>query len=151
MLFNWSENGTVILETLLDAGADLNARTSWGDTAIHNAALSGTLDSLKFLLEEGISVSKPQCNPDEAFKIAQKAGFTDEWAETMNYDILQKVGKSSCINKATHILDMMMHARNLMAANKTRPFTRKSRERAVFHKELNQQETEFLMLSKVIV
>ena len=34
-------NGTAILELLLNAGADLNAITAWGDTAAHYAALTG--------------------------------------------------------------------------------------------------------------
>ena len=70
-------NGTTIIEALLDAGADLNARTTWGDNAVHYCTLGGTLDNLKILLEEGISVTKPKCNPDEAFKIAKKVGFND--------------------------------------------------------------------------
>ena len=39
-LFNLG-NGTAILELLLNAGADLNAITAWGDTAAHYAALTG--------------------------------------------------------------------------------------------------------------
>lgn len=51
------------IECLLDAGADLNARTDWGDTAFHYAALKGTYQVLRFLCEEGIDVHKPaECN-----------------------------------------------------------------------------------------
>jgi hypothetical protein len=70
----------------------------------------------------------------------------------MKFNLLQKVAKSSCINKATYILDKMMCARNLTGANSSRPFMGKmGKEVAFFHKELNQQETEFLMLSKVLL
>ena len=34
-------------ELLLDYGANLNAFTEWGDTAIHYAAFSGSIDILK--------------------------------------------------------------------------------------------------------
>ena len=49
-----------VIELLLDSGAELNARTVWGDTAAHYAARYGTFDVLQFLLEEGISVQKPK-------------------------------------------------------------------------------------------
>ena len=52
-------NGNVdVLEYLLNAGADLNARTKWGDTAGHYAALSATYEALRFLVEEGIDLDK---------------------------------------------------------------------------------------------
>jgi hypothetical protein len=69
----------------------------------------------------------------------------------MKFNLLQKVAKSSCISKATFILDKMMYARNLTGANASRPFMGKmGKELAFFHRELNQQETEFLMISKVL-
>ena len=49
-----------VLEYLLDAGADLNARTKWGDTAGHYAALFATYDALKFLIEEGVDLDKDE-------------------------------------------------------------------------------------------
>ncbi len=49
-----------VIEVLLDGGAELNARTAWGDTAAHYAARWGTFDVLQFLCEEGISVQKPK-------------------------------------------------------------------------------------------
>ena len=56
----FSENGfnRAIVLRLLDAGVDINARTDWGDTAAHYAALHGTYEVLKLLCEEGISVDK---------------------------------------------------------------------------------------------
>ena len=47
-----------VLEYLLNAGADLNARTKWGDTAGHYAALSATYEALRFLVEEGIDLDR---------------------------------------------------------------------------------------------
>ena len=52
-------NRGVVLR-LLDAGVDINARTDWGDTAAHYAALHGTYEVLKLLCEEGIYVDKPK-------------------------------------------------------------------------------------------
>lgn len=58
--FTFSENdfNRAIVLRLLDAGVDINARTDWGDTAAHYAALHGTYEVLKLLCEEGISVDK---------------------------------------------------------------------------------------------
>ena len=47
-----------IVRRLLDAGVDINARTDWGDTAAHYAALRGTYEVLDLLCEEGINVDK---------------------------------------------------------------------------------------------
>ena len=35
-------------ELLLDCGANLNAYTEWGDTAVHYAAFSGSVDILRY-------------------------------------------------------------------------------------------------------
>ena len=53
------------IKRLLAAGADLNARTEWGDTAAHYAALTGSYTALRHLIEQGIQVDKPircKCN-----------------------------------------------------------------------------------------
>ncbi len=52
--------GVDVIRLLLDSGAELNARTAWGDTAVHYAGRFGTADVLEFLLEKGIDVDKPQ-------------------------------------------------------------------------------------------
>ena len=44
----------------MNGGAKLDARTDWGDTAVHYAARWGTHIVLEFLLDEGISVVKPK-------------------------------------------------------------------------------------------
>ena len=42
----------------MDSGVDINARTDWGDTAAHYAALHGTYEVLELLCEDGIAVDK---------------------------------------------------------------------------------------------
>ena len=65
-----------ICQLLLNSGAELNARTDWGDTAAHYAALSGTLDSLQYLIEQGSSVSKDNGQDSQAKKLCQKFGLS---------------------------------------------------------------------------
>ena len=50
--------GYQILKILIDAGADLNAESVWGDTAVHYAAIDGTVDSLSYLVESGIKITQ---------------------------------------------------------------------------------------------
>ena len=59
-MFSENDYNRAIVLRLLDAGVDINARTDWGDTAAHYAALHGTYEVLKLLCEEGISVDKPK-------------------------------------------------------------------------------------------
>lgn len=47
-----------VIEYLLDHGADINARTKWGDTTGHYAAQFASYEALKFLLEEGVDLVK---------------------------------------------------------------------------------------------
>ena len=52
-------NGNVdVIEFLLDFGANLNARTKWGDTPGHYAACFASFEALKFLIEEGVDMEK---------------------------------------------------------------------------------------------
>lgn len=52
-------NGNVdLIEYLLDSGADLNARTKWGDAPIHYAACFTSYEAFKFLLEEGADLER---------------------------------------------------------------------------------------------
>ena len=51
-LHNFAGGKAVVdtVECLLDAGANLNARTIWGDTAAHYAALEGTFEVLQIFV-----------------------------------------------------------------------------------------------------
>ena len=47
-----------LIKYLLDVGAELNARTTWGDAAIHYAACFSSYEAFRFLLEEGADLEK---------------------------------------------------------------------------------------------
>ena len=47
-----------LIDYLLDSGADLNARTKWGDAPIHYAACFTSYEAFKFLLEEGADLER---------------------------------------------------------------------------------------------
>ena len=49
-----------VLDLLLRAGADLNARTEWGDNALHYAARRGGPEVMRFLIDKGIDIGKPE-------------------------------------------------------------------------------------------
>ena len=52
--------GIEVLEMLLKSGADLNARTKWGDNALHYAARRGGAEVMRFLIDRGIEIGKPE-------------------------------------------------------------------------------------------
>ena len=58
-------------------------------------------------------------------------------------DILQKVAKSSCVNKANYLISKMMAARQKKASIAIKPIIGKvGRERSFNFEELDEQETE---------
>ena len=138
--------GTVILELLLKSGADLHAITAWGDTAAHYAALSGTLDSLQYLFEAGINLTKDKELESQAWKVCHSHQLSEECEETMKYDLLQKVARSSCINKSVYLINKMMDVRQKINANSCMPHFRRG---GYIGTELNCQETQLLELSTV--
>ena len=52
--------GIDVLELLLKGGADLNARTKWGDNALHYAARRGGAEVMRFLVDKGIEIGKTE-------------------------------------------------------------------------------------------
>ena len=59
--FYFAENNSNIdvVERILSAGADLNARTEWGDTPAHYAAAYSRYEVLRHLIDKGCEVHKP--------------------------------------------------------------------------------------------
>ena len=55
-------DGTNIIRFLLEKGADIGARTLWGDTAAHYAALKGTREVLDLVCAKGASIVKDKDN-----------------------------------------------------------------------------------------
>lgn len=61
------------IRMLLAAGADLDARDSWGDTALHQAADANQFDVMYFLLEQGADYTiKDRTGVDLATRLAAK-------------------------------------------------------------------------------
>jgi len=102
-------------ELLLDSGALLNARTEWGDTPVHYAALRGEPDIFKYLVEEGAVFTKE--SKTSAKDIFVKQGLPVKEAEDFDITFLCKIAKSTCIIKTTYILDKIMAARKLHQMN----------------------------------
>ena len=51
-----------MVERILAAGADINARTEWGDTPLHYAAQNNCYQVVRQLVDKGAMVNKPfQC------------------------------------------------------------------------------------------
>lgn len=55
----WSKGYDVITRMLIDHGADVNAETALGTTAISNAADSGNLEMVRLLLDKGARLDLP--------------------------------------------------------------------------------------------
>ncbi|XP_023343220.1 ankyrin-3 isoform X2 [Eurytemora carolleeae] len=100
---------------LLEEGGDLNARTEWGDTPIHYAALRGSGEILRFLAEKGADLT--QVSNISPIQVFEKYGLPLEDSEDLGLTLLCKVAKSTCIVKTTYILDKIMEARHQVKVN----------------------------------
>ena len=127
-----------VAELLLEAGASLDARTSTGDTAAHYAARAGPVCLLRFLVERGISVSKPALN-------------TCSEDPEMNLSLLSKVARSQCIEKSEYVLEQIVQAKMQKVINSIEPTEEdiKSLGRDFFKVvELTDQQLELLELGE---
>lgn len=52
-----AEGDDFCVKALVEAGADINARSAWGRTALHEAALNGQVEIAEFLLRHGADVN----------------------------------------------------------------------------------------------
>ena len=71
------EEGKNVVEALLKAGADINARDRKGQTALFYAARTGSIETLNFLLENKIDMYALDNNGDLARTVAFAAGRKD--------------------------------------------------------------------------
>ena len=66
------EYGAEVIRYLLGKGADIHARTLWGDTAAHYAALYSSCQVLSCLVEEGCPVGKDVSKLNETILLIQQ-------------------------------------------------------------------------------
>jgi len=66
-----------VVKLLIDKGADVNAKTNDGDTALMWAAISGEVDIVKMLLEKGADVNAKNNHGDTALIFAAAQGNVD--------------------------------------------------------------------------
>jgi len=71
------EEGMKILQTLADAGADINAKDGSGQSALFYAAKKGNEEVVKFLLEHKINYYSVDSNGDIARTIAYREGYSN--------------------------------------------------------------------------
>ena len=64
------------IDLLLNAGAELNAKNAWGDTAVHYAPISGSYSSLEYLVEIGIQIGKDEKCFEKVKAISQSYNFS---------------------------------------------------------------------------
>lgn len=57
MFIGIEEGDSSYLKALIDAGADINSTSSWGRTALHEAALHGQVEIAEYLLQNGANVN----------------------------------------------------------------------------------------------
>jgi ankyrin repeat protein len=77
-----------VVKALIDAHADLKARTKQGFTPLHFAARVGDLDSVKLLLAAGVEINiLTQAGEGEAAKSAPTSGYTPLLVATMRAQV----------------------------------------------------------------
>ncbi|TRY79609.1 hypothetical protein TCAL_11674 [Tigriopus californicus] len=133
--------GLAVIKRILHYGGQLNARTIWGDTAAHYAGRWGSPTVLSFLLSEGIEVGKEVDTGHDSF--FEKLELPAEMREDFKYTLLQKVAKSTCMEKAHIVLNKIMDARIKLAQN----MYYSNRGVDDQQEEMNNQEKAFLFMS----
>jgi len=106
------DHGKEVAKRLIDGGADINARTLWGDTAAHYCGRWSSHHLLEYLLNEGIEVEKRKELYPQTDDFFANLKVSEAEAEDFRLTLLQKVAKSACIIKANLIIERIMRARN---------------------------------------
>ena len=72
---------TEVVQVLIDAGADIDAKNNYGHSPLHSACASGALDVVKMLVEAGAGVRATNDRGEPCLILAARCGHT----ETVRY------------------------------------------------------------------
>ncbi len=174
MQYSAHNHGIDVAKVLLGGGADLNARTVWGDTAAHYCGRWGPHELLEFMLDRGIEVHKSkggwglligdcvQVFKQSLFLLSfafssevcihpnffARLSVTPEEQEDFEMSLLQKVARSTCIVKANMVIERIMRARNKLATNMY--YGNRGIDIGLSF-EMNNQELSFLAMSREMI
>ena len=94
-LDNWTalhfaayDDNNVIVEYLIDNGANINAETRFGKTALHITALRGNLETVASLITKGIDVNYQDEDGNTALHIAAENGYESIVEYLVKADVL---------------------------------------------------------------
>jgi ankyrin repeat protein len=85
---------------LLDRGANINAQSSLGNTALHMALLAGHQDLARFLLQEGANVSLQNKNGKSVVQLARERGYLHWIEEGVPKEIFRKLQTGPPLHRA---------------------------------------------------
>jgi ankyrin repeat protein len=88
------------VKLLLSRGANINAQSSRGDTALHMAILGGHGDIARFLLQKGASVRLQNAQRKSAVQLAQECGHFPWIEDAVPREILDELQKAPALSKA---------------------------------------------------
>ena len=75
------DNHPAIAQILIDAGADIDAKTDYGSTPLHIAASQGSIDVMRILLQAGADPNARNKNGSTAFRGAVAHAFIPDYDE----------------------------------------------------------------------
>eukprot|EP01094_Clydonella_sp_ATCC50884_P023185 TRINITY_DN5496_c0_g1_i1.p1 TRINITY_DN5496_c0_g1~~TRINITY_DN5496_c0_g1_i1.p1 ORF type:complete len:698 (+),score=150.84 TRINITY_DN5496_c0_g1_i1:401-2494(+) len=84
--YPFSEKLLVVLNLLIDLGADVDVREVGGETPVHQACFRGSAETVKFLAERGAGLSNVDKVGETPLHLAARAGKKDVVEVLLKYD-----------------------------------------------------------------